>query len=163
MADSPRFSPPRAPLFMEVVTGLLTEGLSVRFRAAGRSMLPTVRDGECLVVAPIEGGAATAGDVVLCETWRGPLAHRVLRLESKVDGATRVVLQGDASVEPDRPVEASAVRGRVVGVERRGRLRSVALRVHPLERLWRETRPRVRHAVGVVRAWAALALLPAER
>jgi hypothetical protein len=113
--------------FSIVTESLLARGLSVRFRAGGLSMAPSVRDGECVIVAPVDARDVAIGDVVLCETWRGPLAHRVLGFERDAFGTRRFVLRGDASLENDPPVAASQLRGHVVSVERDGRSRSLAI------------------------------------
>ena len=139
-------------LFTHVVDSLLADGLHVRFRAAGLSMRPTVRDGECLVVAPVVAGEVVRGDVVLCETWRGPVAHRVVAVERDAAGVSRFVLRGDASLEPDRPLPAAALRARVIGVERAGRVQSLAL-AGQVGRSWRAA---IRHARPMFSAARAL-------
>jgi hypothetical protein len=113
--------------FSAVVDGLLAEGLRVRFRASGRSMLPTVRDGECVIVAPVRAAGVAPGDVLLCRTWRGEIAHRVTRIARAADGARRFELRGDASLESDPLVTDAQVRGRVESVERDGRLVSLSI------------------------------------
>jgi hypothetical protein len=115
-------------VFCAVVQSLLDEGLSVRFRASGRSMLPAVRDGECLIVAPARAGEVAVGDVVLCDTWRGPVAHRISSVERLADGERRFTLRGDASLEGDGPVVARQIRGKIASVERDGLRLSLALR-----------------------------------
>jgi hypothetical protein len=115
------------PTFSLVTERLLAEGLRVRFYARGRSMLPTVRDGECVTVEPLAAQKVALGDVVLCETWRGPVAHRVLAIDVGDGGARRFTLRGDASDELDRPIDARQLRGRVATVEREGRARSLAI------------------------------------
>jgi hypothetical protein len=115
-------------VFCAVVQSLLDEGLSVRFRASGRSMLPALRDGDCLTVAPARAAEIAVGDVVLCDTRRGPVAHRVSSIERLADGERRFSLRGDASLEGDGPVAAKQVRGRIVSVERDGRRVSLARR-----------------------------------
>jgi hypothetical protein len=103
--------------FSALVDSLLAEGLSVRFRAGGRSMLPTLRDGDCVTVAPVDPRAVAIGDVVLCRTSGGPIVHRVAQ-RSGGAGEARFTLRGDASFENDRPVGAPDLLGRVVGVDR---------------------------------------------
>lgn len=142
-------------IFTEVVESLLAEGFRVRFRAEGRSMQPAVRDGECIVVAPVVARDVARDDVVLSETWRGPVAHRVVAITTTSDGARRFVLRGDASLECDRPVSSAEVLGRVVGVERAGRLRGVALPGRALGRLWLAAKRRARPVVAPVRDWLA--------
>ena len=106
--------------FETVAQGLLSDGIAVRFRAGGSSMKPTIADGECLVVAPADAKSIDVADVVLCRTPRGLAAHRVLRVETRADGARRFTTCGDAALETDRPVDAADVQGRVVSVERDG-------------------------------------------
>jgi hypothetical protein len=108
-------------LFGDLAAQLLEQGVTVRFRAAGRSMLPTVHDGDCLIVAPISPREVAVGDVVLCEGRRGPVAHRVAAIEAIAGGRSRFVLRGDASLEDDAPIDEAHLRGRVVALERDGR------------------------------------------
>jgi hypothetical protein len=114
-------------LFAAVVDSLLDDGIAVRFRAGGRSMSPAVRDGEVVVVAPADPAGIELGEVVYCRSARGPLAHRVVAIEPSSGGSRRFTLCGDAAPIPDRPVDAQAVRGRVIGVERDGELVSLEI------------------------------------
>jgi hypothetical protein len=141
--------------FSDVVESLLSRGIRVRFRAAGKSMLPTVRDGEHLIVAPVSSREIVRGDVVLCETWRGPVAHRVEAIETNAAGARLFLLRGDASLSRDRPVPASALLGRVVGVERAGKTLSVAFPGGDFGRIWIAAKMRLRPTFAVARGWLA--------
>jgi len=82
-------------------------------------MTPAIGDGECLVVAPVDAGAVGIADVVLCQTGRRLVAHRVLSVD-RAGNAPRLTTCGDAALEADRPVSPGDVRGRVVAVERDG-------------------------------------------
>ena len=93
----------------------------MRFRAGGRSMTPTIDDGEILIVAPAAAHDIAPADIVFCQTRARSLAHRVLSVGKDAAGAHRLTLCGDASLESDRPVTSAEVRGRVVAVERHGR------------------------------------------
>jgi len=134
--------------FSNVASSLLADGFSLRFRPNGHSMGAAVRDGEPVTVAPAAARTVEVGDIVLCETWRGPLAHRVQRIDRDAKGALRFVLRGDASQEDDRAVDAAALWGRLVNVERDGRLRDLAVRGGALGK---------RLFVAALRARAALA------
>ena len=134
--------------FSTVADSLLAAGFKLRFRAGGHSMGSAVRDGERVTVAPVDARDVDIGDIVFCQTWRGPLAHRVQRVEQVVAGAVRFVLRGDASLEDDRPVPGRQLRGRVVSVERDGRAFDLAVRGGALGR---------RLFVATLRARAALA------
>ncbi len=114
-------------LFSSVAETLLASGICVRFRASGTSMGQAVRDGEVVTVAPIHPHDVAVGDIVLCETRRGACAHRVQRLDRGPSGHRHLILRGDASLEDDRPVAPAAVRGRLVRVERAGRMVDLAI------------------------------------
>jgi signal peptidase I len=112
---------PTDAAFVDVVTDLLRRGHSVRFRAKGSSMHPTIREGEAITVAPAEPSAVRRGDVILYRFARGVIAHRVAGIERGPDGTLVFVPRGDASQSGDEPVEQLAILGRVVAVERGGR------------------------------------------
>jgi signal peptidase I len=67
-------------LFAELATDLLRQGKSVRFRAPGRSMYPTIKEGEIITVEPIEPAAVRKGDIILCHSDAGVVAHRVVHI-----------------------------------------------------------------------------------
>jgi signal peptidase I len=108
-------------VFGAVIEEALTTGTLVRFRAEGTSMYPTIRDGEVITVATVSAEEVVRGDVLLCRHGQRVLAHRVVGVSTR--GTDRFFeLRGDAKTACDLPVGASAVVGRVVGVERNGRL-----------------------------------------
>ena len=145
---------PTDAAFIEVVMDLLRCGHSVRFRAKGSSMHPTIREGEAITVAPVRPAAIRRGDVILYRSARGVIAHRVAGVERGPAGAPVFVPRGDASATCDEPVSESAVLGAVVSVERGGRaLDPAALRARALAavraiaaRLLRGLRARLRSA-----------------
>ena len=79
-------------LFRDLIRSLLSEGISVRFHARGRSMFPAIRDQQMVQVDPVKH--VNFGDVVLLETADGPVVHRVGAF-----GATR----GDCCLDHDAP------------------------------------------------------------
>ncbi len=110
-------------LLLDLTTELLSRGNTVRFRPSGRSMYPSIREGELIPVEPVRASDVKLADIVLYRSERGPIAHRVVEIASRDSRVFR--LQGDASLSCDQPVEAHRILGRVVGVQRSGR--SVAL------------------------------------
>jgi hypothetical protein len=142
--------------FTTVADSLLAAGFKLRFRAGGQSMGSAVRDGERVTVAPVDARDVDVGDIVLCQTWRGPIAHRVQWIE-RAAGAVRFGLRGDASFEDDRPIAAGQLRGRVVSVERDGRAIDLAVRGGALGRrlFVAALRARAAFAVGTRDALAA--------
>jgi signal peptidase I len=116
------------PSFATVVTDLFHEPLrhsgmataSICFRAGGQSMYPSIRDGESIIVAPVNTDRIVRGDVLLYRHGNRVLAHRVVDLSGV--GLQRVVrLRGDAKRDCDAPVGVSSVIGQVTAVRREGR------------------------------------------
>jgi signal peptidase I len=123
-----------APLAAEI----LGRGETLRFRARGASMRPTIRDGDVVEVGAPEEMRHQVGDVVLFEGHRDSvLAHRVLRLR-KSEGRTDLQMQGDALLTPDGWVWADRILGIVTRVERDGKLVS-------LDTGWQRLRGRLWH------------------
>jgi hypothetical protein len=103
--------------FVELAAELLGRGHQVRFRAAGRSMTPAIRDGEVLRCEPVRPEAVRVVDVLLYRRRERVIAHRVVRIDRGAAGA-RFILRGDASAGNDAPVGWRQVLGRVTAVER---------------------------------------------
>ncbi len=108
-------------LFAEISESLLRRGLSVRFRAEGASMQPTIADGEPLIVAPFDTDDRIArGDIVLCRLDAGLVAHRVVSVV-RVNAIETVTVRGDAKAACDAPVRRTDILAKVIAVERNGR------------------------------------------
>ncbi len=117
-------------LFTDVTIGLLRQGYGVRFYAKGWSMHPTIRDGELITVEPVIPSQVKRRDILLHYNGRRVIAHRVVRMAKRmsllnpqtaaIDAS--FVLRGDASSTCDGPVDADQILGKVVTVERNGRL-----------------------------------------
>jgi hypothetical protein len=118
--------------FVETVAELLGRGQSVRFRAAGWSMHPTIRDGETITVAPFSRSTARTGEILLYRNHRTVIAHRVVAVRSHSGEPLKLVLRGDAADCCDAPIADERVLGRVVAVEREGR----TLRFGTVSRRW---------------------------
>ncbi|MGD8473222.1 MAG: GNAT family N-acetyltransferase [Anaerolineae bacterium] len=107
--------------FLDLSAEILRRGGSFQFRAHGSSMVPFIRDGDLLTVAPAEPARLEIGDVVLFRTHRDRLlAHRLVH-KSERGGEWTLEMQGDARLSADRPVPGERVLGRVVRVQRDGR------------------------------------------
>lgn len=96
---------PTDAAFVDVVSDLLSRGHSVRFRAKGRSMHPTIREGEAITVAPAMPAGIRRGDVILYRSSRGVIAHRIVRITRRSDGRVMLLPRGDASQSCDEAVE----------------------------------------------------------
>jgi hypothetical protein len=88
----------------------------LRLCVTGSSMLPGVRPDDRLLVRCCGIEEIGQGDIVLFIRHRRLFAHRVVSLF-----ATHLITQGDTLAEPDFPVTANELLGKVIQVIRRGR------------------------------------------
>lgn len=114
MSDSVNYIIPNEEL-ISLVVGFLDEGLDVRLRAKGNSMLPFVRNGrDCLLLK--KAGAAAAGDVVLARVDNGGyVIHRIIGIDGD-----KIVLKGDGNYRGVEHCRTSDVLASVYGVVRPG-------------------------------------------
>ena len=115
-------APSHHQLFVDLSTELLSRGQCIRFRAPGRSMQPTILDGDLITVAPVAPTEVKPGDIILYRSAMGVTAHRVQRIERRHTTCPLFTLRGDAPGSPEEPVAAPRLLGKVVRVERGGRL-----------------------------------------
>jgi signal peptidase I len=130
----------RTDRFLAMLEEALDRGCVVHFRAAGSSMLPTIKSGDVVAVTPCNGLRLRAGEIVLCRIGpRGLVLHRV----AEVGAGSTVLIRGDApTAEPER-VTGAAVLGKAIGVVEGERLRSLTGRLAR----WRVMAARGRHHV----------------
>jgi GNAT superfamily N-acetyltransferase/signal peptidase I len=108
--------------FLDLSAEILRQGGSFQFRAHGSSMVPFIRDGDLLTVAPTDPSSIGIGQVVLFRTRRDRLlAHRLVR-KSEKGGEWILEMQGDARLSSDKPVPGERVLGRVVRIQRGDRI-----------------------------------------
>ena len=118
-------------MFPDITAELLEGGHSIRFQAPGRSMHPTIRDGETITVEPVTPSGVKVGDILLYRGKSGVIAHRVVQIErenthapagsSSLSPHHSFLLRGDASFNCDYPVKPEQILGKVVSVERDGK------------------------------------------
>jgi hypothetical protein len=108
----------RSKIFLDVAAELLSLGYGVRFRANGKSMHPTIQDGETVTVEPVEPSDVKRGDVILYRRGLRVIAHRVEVIRRGCSRVALLFLRGDASDSSDQPVRPEQVLGKVVSVTR---------------------------------------------
>jgi signal peptidase len=106
--------------FAALVEHVVGTGMSIRFRACGDSMYPTILHGDVITVAPVAAHAVARGDILLYRDGDRVLAHRLISVSSH-GTETRFRLRGDTNATCDAPVAAAQIVGRVEAVERDGR------------------------------------------
>lgn len=104
-------------VLVEMSTDFLRQGLGVRFRATGGSMQPTIRHGELITVIPLPVADIQMGDILLYQTHRKIVAHRLVELGSN----GTFILRGDALSVCDKPIASYQILGKVIKTERNGR------------------------------------------
>ena len=102
--------PRRRPAFeaegaFALIRETLALGRPLWLDATGDSMYPAVRDGNRVLLAPRRRPPRT-GDIVLARFGQRLVLHRVTRLSGD-----QIVLQGDASEQPDPAVPATSTVG----------------------------------------------------
>ena len=110
------------PAFSELSAEILHAGKALRFRAHGSSMQPLVRDGDVLRIEPLDERLLKPGEVVLCSQRPGSVVvHRVVRRQAGPEGV-RYTIQGDQVGQPDGTLPLAQIHGRLVSLERAGKV-----------------------------------------
>lgn len=106
--------------FAELSAEILRAGKVLRFRGHGASMQPLVRDGDILLVRPVDAQAVRRGDLVLFHDELGRVVvHRVIGVHAGRAGR-RFTMQGDAVSQPDGVIPEARIFGRLAAIERNG-------------------------------------------
>lgn len=98
----------QSALFGLFARDLIAKGNSFRFCARGRSMTPTIEDGDVLCVEPLDR-MPRRGEIVLFSLAGEFKAHRVLDTSGN-----QFITRGDAGTEPDGIVKREEIIGKVI-------------------------------------------------
>jgi signal peptidase I len=94
------------------------QGQALWFRVASGSMIPTIRVGDHVCIAPMKASEIQLGDIAVFKTSDGLVIHRIVR--RRRTGRTIQLLQmADVALDPSW-IEEQAVVGRVVTIRRQG-------------------------------------------
>lgn len=96
----------------------LSEGRVLKFRPLGSSMAPTFQDGDVITV--VGGQSCRIGEIILFDDGHGMVTHRVV---AKFSDA--VITKGDSLKYLDKPVLTRNLLGKVVALERLGKMSSL--------------------------------------
>jgi len=97
--------------FADLASGLAASGISFRFQARGRSMLPVIEDAQILHLEPVGQSRLKSGDIVLFQKDGEFKAHRILRKKGEL-----FVTRGDAGMHINE-VGREQIIGRVAAKE----------------------------------------------
>jgi signal peptidase I len=98
--------------FHLLTSELIAGGYGLRFQAVGRSMLPTIQDGEIVHVKPVNRDMLRIGDIVLLRTGEQFKAHRIIRKRGQC-----FITRGDAGIDSDGEIRCDQILGRVTAKE----------------------------------------------
>jgi hypothetical protein len=119
-----------------IIIELLRSGQTVRFRARGHSMWPSITSSSEIEVRPLEATALRVGQIAAFERQGRVVVHRV-----RAVAAGHIEFAGDALERGDGPVEHARVLGKA-HVLRRRPLRLQLPRIAHARLLWRALRRR---------------------
>jgi len=112
----------------------LQSGGTLKLRATGISMLPTLWPGDLLTVQSVRPEIAQPGDIVLCMREGRFFVHRLVKRSHGLDEAS-LVTRGDCMSENDPPIGTRELLGKITEVQRAGRIFAPARTLSLLSKL----------------------------
>jgi len=99
---------------------LLSEGKTIRIKAHGYSMYPSIKPGSLILIEPLNiKGMPRPGEVIAIKREAGLIVHRLSEI-IKQNGVTLYIARGDSNANPDKPIKIDKIAGRVVRSEGTG-------------------------------------------
>lgn len=99
---------------------LLSEGKTIRIKAHGYSMYPSIKPGSLILIEPIKiKGNPVPGEIIAIKRESGLIVHRLTRIVVN-KGITTYIARGDSNALEDDPVTIGKIAGRIVGAESTG-------------------------------------------
>ncbi len=111
---------------------VLEKGSTFQFRALGSSMFPFIRSGDLLTTKAVNPIDLSVGEVLLYQREGRSFVHRLIK-KKIINGALQFITRGDHLTFCDPTIRSSEILGKVISIERRGRL------IHldtPFQRMW---------------------------
>jgi signal peptidase I len=101
-------------------TSLLADGTTIRIKAHGYSMYPSVKPGSLLIIEPLkQKGDPKQGELIVVKRESGLIVHRLVKIVIK-DGVRYYIARGDSNALADPPVKLEMIAGRVIKAEATG-------------------------------------------
>jgi signal peptidase I len=98
--------------FAEILKTLISEGLSIKFRAGGNSMFPFICDGDIITVSPVSTSPKIGDVVVLFSPLQILIVHRIISKKKNL-----YFTKGDNAYSIDQPVDFLDIIGVVKQVK----------------------------------------------
>lgn len=101
----------------EIGFSLLAEGKTIRVKAEGLSMYPSIKPGSVIFIEPLPKGILPVpGEIIAWKREAGFVVHRLVGSFEK-DNSEFIVTRGDSSLAEDEPVISEQIAGKVIRVE----------------------------------------------
>lgn len=118
-----------AVLLLECLRIVKNRNVTIRFRAFGHSMSPTIRNGDVLSISPIDRDVAKGDVVAFVHPRTGRIVvHRIVSKQGN-----KWAVRGDNALEEDDAIDRKHLLGRLSRIERGGR--TVPFGIGPEKRL----------------------------
>jgi len=108
---------------------LLSQGITVRLKASGKSMFPLLLQNDVLEVQPVDLDSIKRGDIVVFYRQNSLIAHRVHHINPHTGSTSPHSLTattiGDSCIREDELITRLNFAGKVTGFVRRERYRTV--------------------------------------
>lgn len=101
----------------EIGFTLLSEGKTLKLRADGLSMFPSIKPGSIVFIEPASDiSALEKGTIIAWKLEKGFVVHRIVRKFEK-DNQIFAVTRGDCNLHEDIPLPATLIAGKVIRIE----------------------------------------------
>jgi signal peptidase I len=99
---------------------LLSEGKTIRIKANGYSMYPSIKPGSMILIEPLNvKGLPHPGEIIAIRRKNGLVVHRLSKIKV-INGAVCYIARGDSNPYSDNPVKIDFIAGRITGAETTG-------------------------------------------
>jgi signal peptidase I len=116
-------------ILKNVGLNLLSEGKTIRIKAHGYSMYPSIKPGSTILIEPLNiKGLPVRGEIIAIKRANGLVVHR-LSSTTKINGTDLYIARGDSNAWADEPVRIDKIVGRVISLEWTGENNRSDLRI----------------------------------
>jgi signal peptidase I len=99
---------------------LLSEGKTIRIKAHGYSMYPSIKPGSMILIEPLAvKGVPRRGEIIAIRREQGLIVHRLSKIIN-INGSISYIARGDSNAIADNPVNIDKIAGRIIRSEATG-------------------------------------------
>jgi signal peptidase I len=95
----------------------LDEGTTLKIKADGYSMYPSIKPGSVILIEPLADGLfPSPGEIIAWKRESGLVVHRLVRI-TKDENKISYITRGDSCAYEDKPIIRDQIAGKVIRVE----------------------------------------------